>query len=141
MISISITLPPNPDIIDIIEATRLHQAKQLGWSPISGVSTVDDRLQGACVENANTLATAINEETEYTAKIIKGGLDYYGEPTPETYEQAENNGTIHHWVEITTDSETYICNLFSEALEEYQAYPDEGPLVTQALPQNYIKFD
>lgn len=139
--SISITLPSNPTITEIIDAARLYRAKQLGWSAGRHGLTIDEWLVGSCVENADTLATVVNNHTPYDAKIIKGALDYYSEPTPDTYKQAKHDGTLHHWVEITTNTDTLICNLYSEALADGDVYPDGGPLITDTLPQNYITFD
>lgn len=79
--------------------------------------------------------------TNYDVEIIRGALDYHAEPTATTYEQALKEGTMHHWVQVTTDTETLICNLYSEALAENEVYPDGGLLITDTLPQNYIKFD
>lgn len=102
------------------------------------VDTIHNRefIVGMCVTNAKLLRDNIDCETQYDPVIIKGGLDIYGEPIPENYEQAEKRGTLHNWVYVTTPKGSYHVDV----AREHPYEPIGDVFVGESVPDNYIEF-
>lgn len=90
-------------------------------------------IVGSCVQNAEILAKHINNHSEFTASVVRGGLDIEGEPTPSSYSEAKKIGTLHHWVKVDTPEGLY----YADVSQENRATANGGPLVTRTVPSNY----
>lgn len=93
-------------------------------------------ILGSCDENARILSDYINTNTDYTARIIRGGLKLRDEPVPSSFSEAERDGTVHYWVEVTTPEGVFHVDV----AEERYAVPEGSPYVGRTPPQNYIRF-
>lgn len=117
------------DVRDNIVRDRLN-------GEVEDSSLERDVLYGQCVENAEILSEHLNRHIDADIKIVYGGLDLPKEPTPESYERARLDGTVHHWVSVEPDSgDTYHCNVVREGINI-----DGRPLVSTRKPHRYIDF-
>ncbi len=94
----------------------------------------EDPLSGYCHENAELLARRLSE-AGYEPDIIWGAITEPRFDPPETVEEAEADGVVHFWVELTVDGiiETPIVADLSKEVEGW-------PLVSSSLPENYIRL-
>lgn len=95
-------------------------------------------LMGDCIENAKMTAEELEKRSDYDTQIIKGAIDYKGEPTPETYEEAKRDGTLHNWVLVMAENEKYYCDIFME-VSSCKGSPGDI-WVSENLPDHYIMF-
>lgn len=96
----------------------------------------NDYLVGCCVENAEALAERLREKTNWDVTVVKGAVNYPKEPTPNSYERARKDGTLHHWVEVSDGEKVFYCNLVREGRRVYTE-----PLISRTLPSSYINFN
>jgi tRNA G37 N-methylase Trm5 len=97
---------------------------------------VSGDIAGKCIENADFLSRYIEEDTNYSARVIKGAVDYKKEPTPESYKEAKRDGTLHHWVIVDDDIH---CDIHRE-VREYTDSRMGDILVSCEKPDCYIIF-
>lgn len=95
-------------------------------------------ILGECVENSRILAKQIASETDYSVQIIKGAYNYEYEDMnlPESYEEAENYGTLHHWVRVSNGDEVLRCNLV-----DIRRGNESSFLVSEERPARFIDFN
>lgn len=99
-------------------------------------SVGNDVLYGQCVENAQRLAQELSEHLDSEVRVVHGGLDLPKEPTPSSYEEADRDGTVHHWVRVVDkNGMKYNCNVVREG-----EIIDGKPLVSKKIPESYIDF-
>lgn len=120
---------------DIIEQVRSSAIRERSPEYLD-MDLARDYLIGYCVENSRLLEERIREDTEWNVRVIEGAVDYEVEPTPQSYEEAQKTGTLHHWVEVSDGKETFYCNLIREGENIYHE-----PLVSRDVPDEYIIFD
>lgn len=120
------------DIRKVIQQVREELVQErLGEYPVSD-SDANDILYGQCVENAEQLASELTAQLSASVEIAKGGVRLPREPIPESYEQAQRQGTLHHWVVVDGK---YHCNVVREGQRA-----DGRILVSTELPDAYIDF-
>lgn len=93
-------------------------------------------IKGHCIQNSKFLTDYIEKNTDYNTEIVKGAVDYEKEPTPNSYERAKKDGTLHHWVIVEN---TLHCNLIREVPYYYHSKKD-SILVSKDKPSYYIDF-
>jgi hypothetical protein len=123
-------------IWEIIEETRRERiSEDFGLDPEEVNSDEwehEDPLLGYCHENAELLARRLSQEG-YDPEIIWGAIVEPGTVAPKTIKEAESQGAIHFWVEISPDNSD--VNIIAELCKE----PNGWPQVTRNLPDHYSR--
>lgn len=100
-----------------------------------------EALLGNCTTNAKILKNELDAEcSDWDVSIACGAINIEGEPTPQSYQEAKETGTLHNWVICKTENDVFHCDLASESIECIS--PGSKPMIRKNNPpSDYIYFN